>query len=31
MGGALFFTPLMPHRSLQNTSDKVRWSVDLRY
>ena len=31
MGGALFFTPLMPHRSLENTSDKVRWSVDLRY
>ena len=31
MGGALFFTPLMPHRSLDNTSDKVRWSVDLRY
>ena len=30
-GGALLLTNLTPHCSLPNTSDVVRWSVDLRY
>jgi hypothetical protein len=31
MGGALFHMQLTPRRSTENTSDQVRWSVDLRY
>ena len=27
----LFLNQLIPHRSLENRSDKVRWSVDLRW
>lgn len=30
-GGFLLFHNLTPHRSLQNVSTDVRWSVDLRY
>lgn len=30
-GGFLLFHNLTPHRSLQNMSTDVRWSVDLRY
>ena len=30
-GDALCFTQLTPHRALRNTSDVVRWSMDLRY
>jgi hypothetical protein len=31
LGGALFMTNLTPHRSTENRSEEVRWSVDLRY
>ncbi len=31
LGGVLFINQLSPHRSLENYSDKVRWSVDLRW
>lgn len=31
LGGALLLTNLTPHQSLPNTTDVVRWSVDLRY
>jgi len=30
-GGVLFFHPLCKHASLDNHSDKFRWSFDLRY
>lgn len=30
-GGAIFFHPLTIHGSLDNRSDEVRWSFDLRY
>lgn len=30
-GGVIFMHRHMPHRSLPNRSDHVRWSVDLRY
>ncbi len=30
-GSVLFLNQLIPHRSLENRSDKVRWSVDLRW
>lgn len=31
MGGILFFNNCIPHRSLENYSDKIRWSLDLRW
>ncbi len=31
LGSVLFLNQLVPHRSLENRSDKVRWSVDLRW
>lgn len=31
MGSVLLLNQLIPHRSLENFSDKVRWSVDLRW
>ena len=31
LGGVLFINQLIPHRSLENHSDQVRWSVDLRW
>lgn len=31
LGGVLFINQLIPHRSLENHSDVVRWSVDLRW
>ena len=31
LGGVLFFSNCVPHRSLENYSDKVRWSLDLRW
>ena len=31
MGSALFHAQYAPHRSLENRSDKMRWSVDFRY
>ncbi len=31
LGGVLFMTNLTPHRSLENRTDVVRWSIDLRY
>jgi len=31
VGSVLFLHQLIPHRSLENHSDKVRWSVDLRF
>lgn len=31
MGSVLFLHQMIPHRSLENFSDKVRWSVDLRW
>ena len=31
MGGVLFINNCIPHRSLENYSDKVRWSLDLRW
>ena len=30
-GGVVFMTKLTPHRGLPNLSDKVRWTIDLRY
>jgi hypothetical protein len=30
-GGAIFMTKLTPHRGLPNLSDRVRWTIDLRY
>jgi phytanoyl-CoA hydroxylase len=30
-GGAVLFHPLTPHRSLRNTTEKFRWSFDIRY
>jgi phytanoyl-CoA hydroxylase len=30
-GGVLLMTNRTPHRSIENTSDVIRWSVDLRY
>lgn len=30
-GGAVLFHPLTPHSSLVNTSDRFRWSFDIRY
>lgn len=30
-GGVLFLNNLVPHRSLENFSDKIRWSMDLRW
>ena len=30
-GGAVLFHPLVPHSSLQNRSQNIRWSFDLRY
>eukprot|EP00730_Choanoeca_flexa_P018131 TRINITY_DN8800_c0_g1_i6.p2 TRINITY_DN8800_c0_g1~~TRINITY_DN8800_c0_g1_i6.p2 ORF type:complete len:402 (+),score=73.78 TRINITY_DN8800_c0_g1_i6:1297-2502(+) len=30
-GGVLFLNNLIPHRSLNNTSNKIRWSFDLRW
>ena len=31
MGGLLFINNCIPHRSLENYSDKARWSIDLRW
>ena len=31
LGGVLFLNNCVPHRSLENYSDKVRWSLDLRW
>ena len=31
LGGVLFLNQLIPHRSLPNRSNAVRWSVDLRW
>jgi hypothetical protein len=31
MGSVLFINQLIPHRSTENYSDKIRWSVDLRW
>ncbi len=30
-GGIVFMTLLTPHRGLPNLSDRVRWTIDLRY
>jgi hypothetical protein len=30
-GGVLFLTNVTPHASFDNATDKVRWSIDLRY
>lgn len=30
-GGVLFLNNAVPHRSLENYSDKIRWSLDLRW
>jgi phytanoyl-CoA hydroxylase len=30
-GGAVIFHPLTPHSSLDNVSDRFRWSFDIRY
>ncbi len=30
-GGAVLFHPLTPHASLNNTSDRFRWSFDIRF
>ena len=30
-GGAVIFHPLTPHASLDNVSDRFRWSFDIRY
>lgn len=30
-GGAVIFHPLTPHASFDNTSDRFRWSFDIRY
>ncbi len=31
LGGVLFISNCVPHRSLENYSDKIRWSLDLRW
>ena len=31
MGSILLFSNMMVHRSYENMSDKIRWSMDLRY
>ena len=31
LSGVLFLNNCVPHRSLENHSDKVRWSLDLRW
>ena len=31
LGGVLFINNGIPHRSLENYSDKIRWSLDLRW
>ncbi|XP_019855947.1 PREDICTED: uncharacterized protein LOC100639497 [Amphimedon queenslandica] len=31
LGGVLFFSNCIPHRSLENYSNDVRWSLDLRW
>lgn len=31
LGSVLFINQLVPHRSLENRSDRIRWSVDLRW
>ena len=31
MGSVLLFNQLLPHRSTENFSDRIRWSVDLRW
>ena len=31
LGGVLFLNNSIPHRSLENYSDKIRWSLDLRW
>lgn len=31
LGSVLFINQMLPHRSLENVSDRVRWSVDLRW
>jgi len=31
MGGILFLQNVIPHRSLENHGDKIRWSFDLRW
>ena len=31
LGSVVFHNTMMPHRSTENHSDKVRWSVDLRW
>jgi len=30
LGSLLLINQLIPHRSTENLSDKIRWSVDLR-
>lgn len=30
-GSVLLFNNLIPHRSLENSSEKIRWSLDLRW
>ena len=30
-GGLVLFNNCIPHRSLENYSDKTRWSIDLRW
>ncbi|KAL5022720.1 hypothetical protein ScPMuIL_001875 [Solemya velum] len=30
-GGILLFNNMVPHRSLPNKSDKIRWSIDMRF
>ena len=30
-GDAILMTQLTPHRSLPNVSDRIRWSIDMRY
>ena len=30
-GGVLFFNNCIPHRSLENRSDNIRWSLDFRW
>ena len=31
LGGVLFISNCIPHRSLENYSEKIRWSLDLRW
>lgn len=31
LGGVLFLNNILPHRSLNNMSDEIRWSLDLRW